>query len=128
MEWVQIDEPILALDLPQDWKNAFERAYNLLQREPGKKLIATYFAGLEDNLGLAASLPVDGLHIDLVRAPEQFPTILDRLPAYKVLSLGVVNGRNVWRTDLHKALEILREAQVLCHNHRLGCCFCCSEQ
>jgi 5-methyltetrahydropteroyltriglutamate--homocysteine methyltransferase len=112
VEWVQIDEPILALDLPQDWKNAFERTYNLLQREPGKKLIATYFAGLEDNLGLAASLPVDGLHIDLVRAPEQFPTILDRLPAYKVLSLGVVNGRNVWRTDLYKALDILREAQA----------------
>ncbi len=94
---MQIDEPILALDLPQDWKSAFERAYNLLQREPGSKLVATYFAGLEDNLGLAAGLPVDGLHIDLVRAPEQFPAILDRLPAYKVLSLGVVNGRNVWR-------------------------------
>jgi len=111
VEWVQIDEPILVLDLPQAWKNAFERAYNLLQREPCKKLIATYFAGLEDNLGLAASLPVDGLHIDLVRAPEQFPTILDRLPAYKVLSLGVVNGRNVWRTDLDQALEILQQAQ-----------------
>ena len=111
VEWVQIDEPILALDLPQDWKNAFERAYNLLHREPGKKLIATYFGGLEDNLGLAASLPVDGLHIDLVRAPEQFPTILDRLPAYKVLSLGVVNGRNVWRTDLQAVLEILQQAQ-----------------
>ncbi|MDP2245032.1 5-methyltetrahydropteroyltriglutamate--homocysteine S-methyltransferase [Pseudomonas sp.] len=111
VEWVQIDEPILALDLPQDWKNAFERAYNILQREPGKKLIATYFAGLEDNLGLAASLPVDGLHIDLVRAPEQFPSILDRLPAYKVLSLGVVNGRNVWRTDLQQALNILQQAQ-----------------
>nr|WP_298143857.1 5-methyltetrahydropteroyltriglutamate--homocysteine S-methyltransferase [uncultured Pseudomonas sp.] len=111
VEWVQIDEPILVLDLPQAWKNAFERAYNLLQREPGKKLIATYFAGLEDNLGLAASLPVDGLHIDLVRAPEQFPSILDRLPAYKVLSLGVVNGRNVWRTDLEKALAILQQAQ-----------------
>src|SRR5690606_36182866 len=90
VEWVQIDEPILALDLPQDWTNAFERAYNLLQRDPLKKLVATYFGGLEDNLGLAASLPVEGLHIDLVRAPEQFPTILDRLPAYKVLSLGVV--------------------------------------
>lgn len=111
VEWVQIDEPILALDLPQEWKNAFERAYNLLQREPGKKLIATYFAGLEDNLGLAANLPVDGLHIDLVRAPEQFPSILDRLPAYKVLSLGVVNGRNVWRTDLEKVLAILQQAQ-----------------
>lgn len=110
VEWVQIDEPILVLDLPQDWKNAFERAYNLIQREPCKKLIATYFGGLEDNLGLAANLPVDGLHIDLVRAPEQYPTILDRLPAYKVLSLGVVNGRNVWRCDLDKALEVLRHA------------------
>ncbi len=115
VEWVQIDEPILVLDLPQDWKNAFERAYNLLQSEPLKKLVATYFGGLEDNLGVAANLPVDGLHIDLVRAPEQFPTILDRLPAYKILSLGVVNGRNVWRCDLHKALEVLRLA-----HERLG--------
>ncbi|MGL4316736.1 MAG: 5-methyltetrahydropteroyltriglutamate--homocysteine S-methyltransferase [Pseudomonas sp.] len=115
VEWVQIDEPILGLDLPQEWKNAFERAYNILQREPGKKLIATYFSGLEDNLGLAAGLPVDGLHLDLVRAPEQFPAILDRLPAYKVLSLGVVNGRNVWRTDLHQALEVLQQA-----HERLG--------
>ena len=115
IEWVQIDEPILALDLPQDWKTAFERAYNLLQKEPGRKLIATYFAGLEYNLGLAAGLPVDGLHIDLVRAPEQFPAILDRLPAYKVLSLGVVDGRNVWRSDLHAALVILQQA-----HERLG--------
>src|SRR5690606_5653073 len=104
VDWVQIDEPILGLDLPQAWKAGFERAYNLLQREPGKKLIATYFAGLEDNLALAAGLPVDGLHVDLVRAPEQFPVVLDWLPAYKVLSLGVVDGRNVWRTDLDKAL------------------------
>lgn len=115
VEWVQIDEPILVLDLPQDWKNAFERAYNLIQREPCRKLIATYFGGLEDNLGLAANLPVDGLHIDLVRAPEQYPTILDRLPAYKVLSLGLVNGRNVWRCDLDKALGVLRHA-----HERLG--------
>jgi len=110
VEWVQIDEPILALDLPQDWKNAFERAYNLLQRAPLKKLVATYFGGLEDNLSLAAALPVDGLHIDLVRAPEQYPLILDWLPAYKVLSLGLVNGRNVWRCDLEKALEVARHA------------------
>ena len=115
VEWVQIDEPILVLDLPQAWKNAFERAYNLIQREPCRKLIATYFGGLEDNLGLAANLPVDGLHIDLVRAPDQYPTILDRLPAYKVLSLGVVNGRNVWRCDLEKALDVLRHA-----HERLG--------
>ena len=115
VEWVQIDEPILGLDLPQEWKSAFERAYNLLQAEPVKKLIATYFSGLEDNLGLAAGLPVDGLHLDLVRAPEQYPTILDRLPAYKILSLGVVNGRNVWRCDLEKVLATLKHA-----HERLG--------
>ncbi|WP_419735842.1 5-methyltetrahydropteroyltriglutamate--homocysteine S-methyltransferase [Pseudomonas sp. COR18] len=110
VEWVQIDEPILALDLPQAWKNAFERAYNLIQRDPLKKLVATYFGGLEENLGLAANLPVDGLHIDLVRAPDQYPTILDRLPAYKILSLGVVNGRNVWRCDLEKVLAVVQHA------------------
>jgi len=115
VEWVQIDEPILVLDLPQEWKNAFERAYNQLQREPLKKLLATYFGGLQDNLGLAANLPLDGLHIDLVRAPEQYPTILDRLPAYKVLSLGLVNGRNIWRCDLEKALATLKHA-----HERLG--------
>ncbi|MFC2973861.1 5-methyltetrahydropteroyltriglutamate--homocysteine S-methyltransferase [Azotobacter bryophylli] len=115
VEWVQIDEPILVLDLPLGWKSAFERAYNLLQKEPLKKLVATYFGGLEDNLGLAAGLPVDGLHIDLVRAPEQYPTILDRLPAYKVLSLGLVNGRNVWRCDLERALAVARHA-----HERLG--------
>ncbi|MDD2054358.1 5-methyltetrahydropteroyltriglutamate--homocysteine S-methyltransferase [Pseudomonas putida] len=115
VEWVQIDEPILVLDLPQEWRTAFERAYNHIQREPLKKLVATYFGGLEENLGLAANLPVDGLHIDLVRAPEQYPIILDRLPAYKVLSLGVVNGRNVWRCDLEKALATLQHA-----NERLG--------
>ncbi len=112
VEWVQIDEPILVLDLPQAWKNAFERAYNLLQSEPLKRLVATYFGGLEDNLGLAANLPVDGLHIDLVRAPEQYPSILDRLPAYKVVSLGLVNGRNVWRCDLEKARK-LSEAEYI---------------
>src|SRR5690606_3746056 len=112
VDWVQIDEPILGLDLPQAWRTAFERAYNLLQAPTPQKLLTTYFAGLEDNLGLAANLPVAGLHLDLVRAPEQFPAILDRLPAYKVLSLGVVNGRNVWRCDLEQALAVLREAQA----------------
>jgi 5-methyltetrahydropteroyltriglutamate--homocysteine methyltransferase len=110
VEWVQIDEPILALDLPQAWKNAYERVYNLLQRAPLKKLITTYFGGLQDNLGLAANLPVEGLHIDLVCAPEQYPTLLDRLPTYKTLSLGVVDGRDPQGGNLDKAAEVLRHA------------------
>lgn len=110
VEWVQIDEPALVLDLPADWKAAYESAYNLLQRAPLKKLVATFFGGLEDNLGLACNLPVEGLHVDLVRAPEQLPLVLDRLPSYKVLSLGVVNGRNIWRCDLRAALGLLTQA------------------
>jgi len=111
VEWVQLAAPIRSLDLPQEWKNAFERAYHILQYSPLKKLVATYFSGLEDNLGLAVGLPVDGLHVDLVRAPDQLHAILDRLPTYKVLSLGLVNGRNVWRCDLENALAQLQEAE-----------------
>ena len=111
VEWVQIDEPILTLDLPQAWKNAFERAYHILQYSPLKKLVATYFSGLQDNLGLAVGLPVDGLHIDAVRAPEQLGQVLDRLPSYKILSVGLVNGRNVWRCELEQALAQLQPAQ-----------------
>ena len=111
VEWVQIDEPILTLDLPQAWKNAFERAYHILQYSPLKKLVATYFSGLEDNLGLAVGLPVDGLHIDAVRAPDQLGQVLDRLPTYKILSVGLVNGRNVWRCELEQALAQLQPAQ-----------------
>lgn len=92
VEWVQIDEPILGLELPQAWRTAFERAYNLLQAPKPQKLLATRFAGPKDNLGLAATLPVAGLHVDLSDAPEQLPALLDRLPAYKVLSLGVLDG------------------------------------
>lgn len=111
VEWVQIDEPILTLDLPQEWKNAFERAYHILQYSPLKKLVATYFSGLQDNLGLAVGLPVQGLHIDAVRAPDQLLHVLDRLPTYKVLSVGLVNGRNVWRCELEPVLAQLQFAQ-----------------
>ncbi|BBP72649.1 5-methyltetrahydropteroyltriglutamate--homocysteine methyltransferase [Pseudomonas sp. Seg1] len=111
VEWVQIDEPILTLDLPQAWKSAFERAYHILQYSPLKKLVATYFSGLQDNLGLAVGLPVQGLHIDAVRAPEQLGHVLDRLPTYKILSVGLVNGRNVWRCELEQALAQLQSAQ-----------------
>ncbi|MCP1520297.1 5-methyltetrahydropteroyltriglutamate--homocysteine methyltransferase [Pseudomonas migulae] len=111
VEWVQIDEPILTLDLPQEWKNAFERAYHILQYSPLKKLVATYFSGLQDNLGLAVGLPVQGLHIDAVRAPDQLLHVLDRLPTYKILSVGLVNGRNVWRCELEPVLAQLQLAQ-----------------
>lgn len=112
VEWVQIDEPILALELPQAWKSAFERAYHILQYSPLKKLLATYTGALTDNLGLAACLPVQGLHVDLVQAPEQLAAVLDRVPTYKVLSLGVIDESDVSLANLRPRLEQVQEAQL----------------
>ncbi len=111
IEWVQIDEPILALDLPGEWKQAFESVYNHLQTRDIKILLATYFGGLNGTTGTVVNLPVEGLHVDLVRDPDQLPLLLDRLPNYKVLSAGVINGRNIWRADLRKITESLVDAK-----------------
>lgn len=100
VDWVQLDEPALVQDLPAAWQQAYERAYHRLQACSVKLLVATYFGGLGDNLATALSLPVAGLHIDAVRDPEQLTPVLDRLLPHKVLSLGVIDGRNVWRSDL----------------------------
>ncbi|MDM0104990.1 5-methyltetrahydropteroyltriglutamate--homocysteine S-methyltransferase [Variovorax sp. J22R24] len=108
VEWVQIDEPILGLDLPDAWRNAFERSYWQLARSAPKLLLATYFSPLAENLRLACQLPVAGLHVDAVRAPEELTGVADWLPAHKALSVGIVDGRNIWRTDPAAALERLQ--------------------
>ncbi len=110
VEWVQIDEPILGLDLPDAWRYSFERSYAQLGRRKVKLLLTTYFSPLQDNLRIACQLPVAGLHIDAVRAPEDLVGVLDALPSYKVLSLGVVDGRNIWRADLDAAQAVLCRA------------------
>ena len=108
-KWVQIDEPILVLDLPAAWQQAFEPTYHRLQNRAVKLLLATYFGALGENLSTAVQLPVAGLHIDAVRAPEQLLNVVDRLPVHKVLSVGIIDGRNIWRTDLRAARETLAE-------------------
>jgi 5-methyltetrahydropteroyltriglutamate--homocysteine methyltransferase len=112
VEWVQVDEPILGLDLPQDWRQAFEPTYHRLQRRDLKLLLTTYFAPLEENLWTAVRLPVAGLHIDVLRSGSEWQRVLDQLPEYKVLSLGLIDGRNIWRADLQEKLAILRAAQA----------------
>jgi len=112
VEWVQLEEPALVQDLPREWQQAYEAAYSVLGRAPVKLLLASYFGGLGDNLGLALGLPVAGLHIDAVRAPEQLAAVLDRLPAYKVLSVGAIDGRNIWRADLALLRERLAQARM----------------
>jgi len=102
--WVQVDEPILGLDLPAAWRNVFEPTYFRLAQSRVNLLLATYFAPLEENLRLACQLPVNGLHIDAVRVPQELTAIADWLSSDKVLSIGVVDGRNIWRTDLDAVL------------------------
>ncbi|SDN31387.1 5-methyltetrahydropteroyltriglutamate--homocysteine S-methyltransferase [Polaromonas sp. JS666] len=108
VEWVQMDEPILGLDLPPAWSQAFESSYWRLARSGLKLLLATYFSPLQENLRMACQLPVAGLHVDAVRAPEELVGVADWLPSHKVLSVGIVDGRNIWRTDPDAALARLR--------------------
>ncbi len=108
-EWVQIDEPALSLDLDEAAHDAFRAAYQTIAAGvPGLKLLLTsYFGGYEDNLDLALSLPVAGLHLDLIRAQEQLDDVVAKAPADLVLSLGVIDGRNIWRSNLPAILDRL---------------------
>ena len=108
VQWVQVDEPVLCLDLPADWLAAFQPAYDELATPGLKLLLATYFDTAADHAVLAAQLPVQGFHIDLVRAPQQLGAWLAALPAQAVLSAGVVDGRNIWRSDLGRILTLLQ--------------------
>ncbi|MFI9651302.1 5-methyltetrahydropteroyltriglutamate--homocysteine S-methyltransferase [Guyparkeria halopsychrophila] len=105
-EWVQLDEPILGLDLPADWLAAFEPVYHRLKTPGLRLLLASYFSPIEGRLALLASLPVDGLHVD-VSAGDDLDALADRLPAFKVLSAGVLDGRSIWRADLPALLDRL---------------------
>jgi len=106
-EWVQIDEPLLVLDLDDTQRRALTRAYARLARSGLKLMLTTYFGGLADNLAFATALPVAGLHVDLVRAPGQLDALVANAPKSLLLSLGVIDGRNVWRADLADILARL---------------------
>lgn len=105
VDWVQIDEPILVTELDTDWQNAFKAAYDQLKNSRVKLLLATYFGQLLENRALAASLPVAGLHVDAINGRDDVLPLIDLLSADKVLSLGVINGRNIWKADLTAVLD-----------------------
>lgn len=115
VEWVQVDEPILALDLTLPWKDAYGRVYDRLAHVGPQLLMATYFDAVNDKLDLISALPVHGWHIDLDRSPQQLDQVVNALRHDQVLSAGVISGRNVWRTDLDAALTLLADAK-----NRLG--------
>ena len=107
VEWVQFDEPILVTELSQEWQHALRKAYFQLGNKSIKILLASYFGELQENLQLVCELPVAGLHLDAINAKDEILKVIDWLPNHKILSLGVINGRNIWKTDLTTTLDWL---------------------
>ncbi|UQY43898.1 5-methyltetrahydropteroyltriglutamate--homocysteine S-methyltransferase [Erwinia sp. PK3-005] len=107
IEWVQIDEPALVLELPQAWLDAFKPAYEALQGH-SKLLLTTYFDSIGQNINTIRELPVQGLHVDLVHGKDDIASLNQQIPASWLLSVGVINGRNVWRADLSSWFERLQ--------------------
>ncbi|AGA78801.1 5-methyltetrahydropteroyltriglutamate--homocysteine S-methyltransferase [Echinicola vietnamensis] len=120
-DWVQLDEPFLVMDLKDEEKAAVRWAYQEIKKAvPGiKTLLTTYFGALDDNLTLAAGLPICGLHVDLVRNPEQLEAVLEKVPANMSLSLGLVDGRNIWKNDYQASLELINKARAAKQDERL---------
>lgn len=107
-EWIQLDEPMLVTALDPEAQDLYRSAYAQLAEARPNVLVATYFGHLRGNLELAVNLPVAGLHVDLVRAPEQLDALLKHAPDTLALSLGLVDGRNVWKTDLEAARALVK--------------------
>lgn len=107
IEWVQIDEPALVLELPPEWLDAYQPAYQALQSQV-KLLLTTYFDSIGHNLDIIRALPVQGLHVDVVAGQDDIAELNATLPQEWLLSLGVINGRNVWRADLSHWFERLQ--------------------
>lgn len=114
VEWLQIDEPALVLDLDASAKQAFEKAHaelGAVAKSKGIKIfLATYFGDTRDNLDLALKAPVAALHIDVTRGPAQLEQALKKAPKELILSVGVVDGRNIWRNNFEKSLNTLKQA------------------
>ncbi|GAB4058711.1 5-methyltetrahydropteroyltriglutamate--homocysteine S-methyltransferase [Uliginosibacterium sediminicola] len=107
VEWLQIDEPALVTELDEDWRHAYSIAYHTLKSTPLKLLLCSYFGPLRENLEWALKLPTAGFHLDALRARDEVQAALNYLGSHKVLSLGVINGRNIWKTDLNAVLDWL---------------------
>jgi 5-methyltetrahydropteroyltriglutamate--homocysteine methyltransferase len=126
--WVQLDEPCLVTDLDRDVWKAYERALGRLSRWAArpKVLLATYFGDLYANIPLALHAGFEAIHIDLVRAPEQLQQLLAVIDDRTIVSLGVVDGRNIWRTNLDRAHALVRRAVAVVGSERVWIAPSCS--
>lgn len=108
IEWVQLDEPVLSQELDEDWKHALLQAYFHLQRSKVKKLVASYFGKMGDNIGLLRELTVDGVHLDTISADDEALKVTDWLPNYKIISVAVIEGSQQIETDFADTLAWLK--------------------
>ena len=129
-EWIQWDEPCLSLDSTPTWRQMFQTTYQTLiadaQKQGLKSLITSCFGPLQGNADILFSTGADAIHIDLVRAPEDFSVALKKIHQNQILSLGLVDGRNIWKHDLQKSLSLLAEAVVTLGAHRVWVGSSCS--
>lgn len=126
-EYVQIDEPFLNTDISEDVKKAYRKAFAAINQGTKLKVIlTTYFDGLADNAALAVELKPSILHIDLVRAPKSWEDVVRLLPKDASLSLGVVDGRNIWKNDLSRSLDIINKVKAVIGEERLVIATSCS--
>ncbi len=113
-EWIQIDEPVFALDLTSPQLEAMKKTYERLSKVIGAKLIvASYFGELRSNVQAFARLPVAGLHIDAVRGSGEVAEIAHSIGSQKFLSVGVIDGRNIWKNDFTASLQVLNQAKSI---------------
>ena len=117
VDWIQIDEPILATDVAQVWLDAFAPVYKELANTGVRIILGTYFAGVAEHVKLLGSLPVHGVHIDCVRAPEQLAVFAEQFPTNKVLSVGLIDGRNVWKANLTQVIATLEPVKAKFQNN-----------
>ncbi|MEM9281779.1 MAG: 5-methyltetrahydropteroyltriglutamate--homocysteine S-methyltransferase [Verrucomicrobiota bacterium] len=127
-EWIQLDEPVFSLDLDDKQREALVIAYGRLAKAKGaaKLLATTYFGGVRDSLGAYLALPVDALHFDFVRGPEDIDAVLANFPKDKILSAGIVEGRNIWRNQYSDSLAVLEKAKATVGADRLWVAPSCS--
>ena len=127
-QWIQVDEPVFSLDLSDAQRAAFKHAYERIAKAKGsaKVLVTTYFGGVRDNLDAYLALPVDALHFDFVRGAEDINDVLAKFPEDKVLSVGIVDGRNVWRNEYDASLKVLERAKAAVGEERLWIAPSCS--
>ena len=126
-EWIQIDEPILSLDLKKNLKEKFISTYNYLSKDAPKILLTSYFSSAYPNYNLLKKVNVDGIHFDLVNTEDKdLNKILQNFPKNKYFSAGLVNGRNIWKNNLLRSIEIIKKIKRKVSNDRLIISSSCS--